>query len=110
MPCLAAMAGGLALFPVEIRSHDFLRSLLTHDAGVPGFLRDLPSRLESGKWQEDVLEMAFWEVISVKRDPVQKCSIGKESTHAWEGERRPELPALPGPCRELESVWRVENT
>ena len=51
----AAMAGGMAqggiiYFPVEIRSHDLLRFLLAHDAGVRGILKGLPSLINL-KWQ-----------------------------------------------------------
>lgn len=50
----AAMAGGMAqrscIFPVEISSHDLLRFLIAHDAGVRGVLKGLPSLINL-KWQ-----------------------------------------------------------
>lgn len=37
--------------------------------------------------------MIFREVISTKREPDQKYSVGSESTHEWEEAPRAELPS-----------------
>lgn len=47
----------------------------------------------NGKWKEYVLEKAFWEVISIKRDLDQKYAVGSEYAHEWEETQRPELPS-----------------